>query len=515
MDFNYYIDTIFTREFSAQSPLITQVYSIKFLNVFRIQIPPNTLPVIFSNLADLLGRPEECIKDSALLCLEKLMLLKDAGKNFISKGIVNSNDIFPKLFNGISGIIGSSFNPIGIKCFLRMLNLADDSSYNNIMGSLSNGMNTILAQMIQNPGHSEFNYYFFEAISVIAKALSHRPDNNQMLKNFQSALNNNFMTILSNNLTDLLGYYVQYYTLYLHLTKDFSDNCNAILQNVLNIQSWNLDLKYLFDSFIKFLKINFINNSQILNQQETPNKIFAICEQLKNLKCYKEMFVLLEFFVNFHSKSTNYLNLVGNLITSTTEILSGLKQSNPKSYNELGSNIILLIAKLSVQMDLNILMTLINQIGGFEFLVNMSGFFDYISQTNPKKILLNFYVNTLNAYGRNLNQNILQTILLKLIDVVVNFYKVNFKFFGSKPGSEEELCFNQGSNNPILNADVKLTIPIYDQIYKADEGAMFFGLMTNLNQQFGTNIITTLFPTLKKKDQDSLRILAGKHNFNF
>ena len=50
--------------------------------------------------------------------------------------------------------------------------------------------------------------------------------------------------------------------------------------------------------------------------------------------------------------------MVGNILKSTVEIFNGIKTSNPKSYQELGTLIILLLSKLSVHMNLDMVLVL-------------------------------------------------------------------------------------------------------------------------------------------------------------
>mgnify|MGYP003293217226 CR=1 FL=1 len=503
---------IFNDEFNSPTRDITRVYSIKFLTVFRLQIPRNILSNVMSNLVSLLQNSSSPVITAVLLCLEKLMLMRDKLKNFVLKDIVNNNEMFSKLFSGIISIIERETNPMAMRCVLRIFNIADANCYIPNLNNISNTMNGILGKIIDNSGNGEFNYFYFEAISVISKNLANNQNNGiGLLKSFEMSLSQNFNKIMETAVLDLMGAYIQYYTFFLHLSKDFSGNCNNVLQNVLNIQSWNLNMKYLFGPFIKFLKINFLNNSQILNQPDTPNKIFSICEQLKNFKSYNEMFALLEFFVNFHSESSNYLNMVGNILKSTVDIFNSVKTSNPKSYNELGTLIMMLLAKLSVHMDLDMLMNLVNQVGGFDFLTQISEFFDFINNTNDKKLALHFYLNVMTRYSMNLQSN-LKTLLIKASIVIINFYKINFRLLG-RSDNRDDIAYVSSANNVILNADVKIAIPKYEEIYKMDETCTFFSAVSALNQNLNTNCLANIIGEMSKRDQDSLKTIASRYNY--
>ena len=139
-----------------------------------------------------------------------------------------------------------------------------------------------------NSQQDEFNYFFFEIISLFMKKIAELDV--KLVSQFEESVRNDLTTILTNSITDLMGYTFQFFSLYLSLSNDNSEHYNKLLQSVLfDLNSWNINMIYMFNPFIAFLKVNLMKNPSFFNNQSIIDQIFKICQQLHNLKCFKQI----------------------------------------------------------------------------------------------------------------------------------------------------------------------------------------------------------------------------------
>lgn len=516
LDINSLIQKIFVNEFQNTSPLITQVYSIKFLSTFRLQIEQQALSTAFSMLVNLLSNFPPAIKTAALLCLDKMLVMKSADRTtYLSKTVVNNQQTFGSLVQAIAPILQSEYDFFAMRCFYRILLLTDYSYYSSICRDLAITMNNILTNIIKKPTEGEFNYYFFETLCLIVNKLA-KCQNPNNLKLYESTLANNFNVIMQRNDTDLMAYSVQFSSSYLFKSKDTSDYYKGLLNNVLNKDSWNIQMKFMFNPFIDYLKVNFMNGSSLINDNTTPQRILDICNRLHDFKAYKELFNFLDFLIYYQAtvvKNTGgYFNLVANLLSTAVQTLKNpATKTNPIAYRQLGAYILVLYEKLAINLNMESTMNFVNM-NGIELLTEMVDLVDFIEPFRNKKLAMDFYCNVLANYSSSFKNENIQYMVGKLCFCVKNFYKVNFDTYTEN--LEDNITYTANNFNILTNASIVIPTPMYDELFKSDVNVIFFKAMNTLSNAKSFNYVTEAIKAMKKRDQENFKSIANKYNFS-
>ena len=164
-DIDSLINEIFLKEFKDyNSPVIIQVYSLKFLSTFRLQITDkNKLGQIILLLIDILNKCCEETQNACLLCLDLIINMKDLQtRKSSTEEIINNENIFNSLISSLLNFISKNTNIFAMRCFFRTLKLTEDKKLQNLADSINNSMDAILKLIIKNSQIDEFNFYFFE-----------------------------------------------------------------------------------------------------------------------------------------------------------------------------------------------------------------------------------------------------------------------------------------------------------------------------------------------------------------
>jgi hypothetical protein len=112
-DIDGLITEIFIKEFQTyDSPIIIQVYSLKFLSTFRLQISDkNKLGQIILLLIDILNKCGEITQNACLLCLDLIINMKNLQtRESTTVEIINNNDIFNNLISSLLNFICKNTN---------------------------------------------------------------------------------------------------------------------------------------------------------------------------------------------------------------------------------------------------------------------------------------------------------------------------------------------------------------------------------------------------------------------
>ena len=276
--------------------------------------------------------------------------------------IINNEQIFNKLISSFLTFISNKTNLFAMRCFFRALKLTEDQKLQSLADSICTSMDTILKLIIKNPQIDEFNYYFFETCSLIMKKFEIKNNNSidtTLIKKFENGLREDLNLILQNNVTDLLGYTFQIFAFYLFITNDNNNFYLNILNNILtNDKMWDINMKYLYPPSIEYIKVILITNKQFCENKEVINLLFKICSTLLENKCFNYVFQLIEYLVNYVSTDLYGENLTKFLKITYTVAVQNMT-ANPKVYSDINQEMILLLAKLSLKINLNLSMELI------------------------------------------------------------------------------------------------------------------------------------------------------------
>ena len=515
LNLNNMISEVFMKEFQDfNSPIVSQVYTLKFLTTFRLQIQKEFLPQVLNILINILNNSNNITKNACLLTVEKILFMRDKNtREALTKDAVNNQEIFGNIISSLMKfIVVENPNIFAMRCFYRTLFLTDENYYKNIINDLTETMNNILNIIIKKSEQDEFNYYYFETCSLIIKKLVNIDINS--IKMFENKLHNNLNIILINNVTDLLGYTFQFFAHYLNISHDFSDYFGNLLNNILTEQnSWNIQYKYLFNPYLSFIKVSFIHNSNFYNTNKNyVDKLFIICSILINYSCYSQLFELLDYLINF-IKPENYYESLCNLLITTNNVYNKNKNENPKSAQELGKEMILFISKLSIKIGMEKTMEIINKLNGINYLKENIDMFSYTDDNKNKKLILFLYCNILNSYYNNLDQNFVLELVNHLIKVIQNFYKINFNNYLFS-GNNNDISYAAHNYNKLINANIFYDLNDYKKVFDLDENNILFNVLKNIKEKNNVNYITQIINTLKKpREIESIKQLCNKNNF--
>ena len=517
LDMNSLINEVFTKEFNTPNTLIvSKVYCLKFLTTFRLQIPIQFLSNVIQMLIDILNGSDNICQNACLLSLEKILFMNDLKtREPLSKNAINEQNLFNNLISALMNFISNSTNIFAMRCFFRTLSLTNDNLYISIYKDLSNTLDQILKNIIKNPEQDEFNFYFFQTCALLIKKTALQGNNCEIPKYFLSIIQNDLNIILNDAITDLMGYVFQLFAYYIHVSKDNSEFYSNLLKQILyNQNSWSLNFKYLFNPYISYIKVNFISNKEFFNNNNSVDQIFAICGILLNYKCYKQLFELLDYLINF-LEPNNFLNSLFNVIGATYNLLQENKKENPKGFKELGQEFMVFLSKLSLRIDFSNIVSIINKIGGVNFLNEMIDMFSYLGDNQKvKKILLYFYCKYITDFCNEMNDEILIELTKKLLEVVQKFYKIDFSIFysNSKP---EDNSYAAHNYNKLTVANIIIEFNNYKNISDMEEGQMFFNAQKTIFKKKNKNYVKEAISKMKGREAEIFKSVCSKYNFPY
>ena len=494
-DIDGLITEIFINEFQDyNSPIIVQVYSLKFLSTFRLQITDkNKLGQIILLLINILNKCGDITKNACLLCLDLIINIKDL-QTRISRtvDIINNNDIFNNLISSLLNFISQNTNIFAMRCFFRALKLTQNEKLQQLADSINTSMDSILKLIIKNPQSDEFNFYFFETCALIMKKFEIKNNNNNisdlsLIKNFENTLRNDLNLILQNNITDLLGYSFQLFAFYLFLTNDNSDFYQNILNNILtNDKMWDINMKYLYPPSIDYIK------------------------------SFNHAFQLIEYLINFVST-----DLYGENLTQFLKIVNNIAEqnmtTNPRVYSEINQEMILIMAKLSLKINLNLAMEIVKILSPnnpIDYLIKMIDEIPNFKAIKNKKMLIYFYSQILVSFNQSINDQSLVNMTSKLLNVVKNFYGINFRRYYGFNKNEEDMSYAANNYNKLSCANIQYQIETYKTAEECDENKLFFQAETIVRQNKNIDYISAALKMMKGKELDRMKSFIQNNEYS-
>ena len=522
-DIDGLINEIFIKEFQDyKSPIIIQVYSLKFLSTFRLQITDkNKLGQIILMLIDILNKCGEVTQNACLLCLDLIINMKDLQTRKSSTiEIINNDNIFNNLISSLLTFISKNTNIFAMRCFFRTLKLTQDQKLQSLAESINTSMDAILKLIIKNPQSDEFNFYFFETCALIMKKFEIKNINNttdlSLIKSFQNTLQNDLNIILQNNITDILGYSFQLFAFYLFLTNDNNEFYQNILNNILtNDKMWDINMKYLYPPSIDYIKVILLTNKQFCENQQVIQLLFKICQTLIENKSFNYAFQLIEYLINFVST-----DLYGENLTAFLKIINGIAvqnmTTNPRVYSEINQEMILILAKLSLKINLNLAMEIVKILSPdnpIEYLIKMIDEIPNFKATKNKKMLIYFYSQILVSFNNAISDQDLVNMTSKLLNIVKNFYGINFKkYYGFN--KSEDMSYAANNYNKLSCANIDHQIDTYKNAEECDENKIFFQAENIVKQNKKIDYVAQALKMMKGKELDRMKSFIQQNEYS-
>lgn len=505
------ISEVFTKEFqTTPSPIITQVYSLKFLISFRLQIPVQFLQSVIDMLIQIINQSEKVCQNACLITLEKLLLMKDLNTSeLLSKNALNNQNTFTNLTNTIIKLISTECNIFAIRCLYRSLILTNPEFFKSIMPSLTTTLHQILKNIMLNSTQDEFNYFFFEICSFVMTKIS--SFDIKMVTQFENTLRSDLTLILSNSITDLMGYVFQFFSLYINLSNDTSEHYNKLLQSILfDLNSWNLNMKYMFSPFVAFLKVYLMKNQSFFSNQGIVDQIFKICEKLLTLKSFNQIFEILDYLLNclngmeLINPLTNFLGLIYKTILEN-------KTSNPKVYRDLGTHLLLFISKMVIKLQCEAAIQIVTKIGGgINLLVELINLLPAADSVEDKKLIFYSYSLILTSYISNIPEIELKQIAKIILSELPLCYSFTLRFMSKK---NEDISYAARNYNRLVHATVNFSVEDYKNIYKMEPAQIIFTAASAILEKHKINLINLVFNEMNQKDKNYIKNYAQKFNF--
>ena len=520
-DIDTLINEIFIKEFqSYDSPIIVQIFSLKFLSTFRLQIKDkNKLGQIILMLIEILNNCSEVTQNACLLCLDLIINMKDLDtRKSSTEEIINNDNIFNKLISSLLNFISKNTNIFAMRCFFRSLKLTQDQKLQSLADSINTSMDAILKLIIQYSQNDEFNYYYFETCALIMKKFEIKNNNNTsdltLIKKFENTLRNDLNTILLNNITDLLGYTMQLFAFYLYKTNDNNEFYQNILTTILtNDNMWDINMKYLYPPSIEFIKVILITNKQFCENKNVINLLFKICQTLLTNKSFNYVFQLIEYLVNYVSTDLYGENLTQFLKITNTIAVQNIT-TNPKVYSDINQEMILLLSKLSIKINLNLSMEIIKIISNnpIQYLIEMIDEITNLKQTKNKKMVVYWYVQILQKFFNNIDDNSLISMTNKLLNVLKNFYGINMRKYALN--RNEDLSYAANNYNKLTCANIEHQINIYKTAEECEENKIFFQTILIIIQNKKVDYIKEALKSYKGKELDRMKSFVQQYGYN-
>ena len=522
-DIDSLINEIFLKEFKDyNSPVIIQVYSLKFLSTFRLQITDkNKLGQIILLLIDILNKCCEETQNACLLCLDLIINMKDLQtRKSSTEEIINNENIFNSLISSLLNFISKNTNIFAMRCFFRTLKLTEDKKLQNLADSINNSMDAILKLIIKNSQIDEFNFYFFETCALIMKKFCIKNNMNNtcdltLIKNFQNALQSDLNLILQNNITDLLGYSFQIFAFYLFLTNDNNNFYQNILNNILtNDKMWDINMQYLYPPSIDYIKVILITNKQFCENEQIINLLFKICQTLMENKSFNYAFQLIEYLINFVST-----DLYGSNLTQFLKIINLIAEqnmtTNPRVYSEINQEMILILAKLSLKINLNLAMEIVKILSPenpIEYLIRMIEEIPNFKSIKNKKMVIYFYSQILATFFNSFDNQSLVKMTAKLLNVLKNFYGINFKkYYGFS--KKEDMSYAANNYNKLNCANIEYHLDTYKIGEECDENKIFFQAQNIVKQNKKIDFVSEALKSLKGKELDRMKSFVQQNEY--
>lgn len=193
--------------------------AIKYVMVFRTQLPRELLVASMGPLVNLLQANSQVIHSYAACCIEKILNFQVPGAGFA----VTKTDLVPvegqlltNLFNALK-LPGSQENEYVMKAIMRVLHVLQEDLVRHADGIIAS-LNEKLLMVSKNPSKPNFNHFLFEAICVTITVTCRV--NTGAIAKFQEALMPIFQNILNQEVQEFIPYVFQVLSLLLEINPE-------------------------------------------------------------------------------------------------------------------------------------------------------------------------------------------------------------------------------------------------------------------------------------------------------
>jgi len=195
---------------------IVKAACVKYVMVFRSQLPPDTVKASLSSLVQLLTSPSVVVHTYAAAAIDKILIMKDAE----GKALVKSAELAPLAENLLKNLFsafdqpGSNENEYIMKAVMRSFSALQEAVV-PYLAHLLPPLTNKLTQAAKNPTRPHYNHYLFESLSLSIRIVC--KSNPAAVANFEQVLFPVFEEILKTDVQEFVPYVFQIMSLMLEL----------------------------------------------------------------------------------------------------------------------------------------------------------------------------------------------------------------------------------------------------------------------------------------------------------
>lgn len=207
---------------------------LKFVSVFRNQIPSEALGKLFTCFIEMLGSDVYVVNTYAAGCIDKYLAMKEAGGKTpripVSAVREHSQTLFRRLF-GVLERPASENNEYLMKAVVRVVAVMK-GGMKDMAGTLIDQVAKILDRVARNPSQPMFNHYLFEALAALIRGVA--GEDASTVPAFEEHLFPIFKLVLENNVSEFTPYVFQIMALLLEChPSGVTEAYEALLPNLM------------------------------------------------------------------------------------------------------------------------------------------------------------------------------------------------------------------------------------------------------------------------------------------
>ena len=273
-------------------------------------------------------------------------------------------------------------------------------------------------------------------------------------------------------------------------------------------------MQYLYPPSIDYIKVILITNKQFCENEQIINLLFKICQTLMENKSFNYAFQLIEYLINFVSTG-----LYGSNLTQFLKIINLIAEqnmtTNPRVYSEINQEMILILAKLSLKINLNLAMEIVKILSPenpIEYLIRMIEEIPNFKSIKNKKMVIYFYSQILATFFNSFDNQSLVKMTAKLLNVLKNFYGINFKkYYGFS--KKEDMSYAANNYNKLNCANIEYHLDTYKIGEECDENKIFFQAQNIVKQNKKIDFVSEALKSLKGKELDRMKSFVQQNEY--
>ena len=189
--------------------------------------------------------------------------------------------------------------------------------------------------------------------------------------------------------------------------------------------------------------------------------------------------------------------------------------TNPRVFSEINQEMILILAKLSLKINLNLAMEIVKILSPenpIEYLIKMIDEIPNFKTTKNKKMLIYFYSQILVSFNNAISDQDLVQMTSKLLNVVKNFYGINFKkYYGFN--KNEDMSYAANNYNKLSCANIDHQIDTYKNAEECDENKIFFQAENIVKQNKKIDYVMEALKLMKGKELDRMKSFVQQNEY--